>query len=123
MWELRDPKIYYIEFDLDPQQFSNDLFSKTEKGFGVGLETVNVQEFHPLFDESDLPSLFHPLSAISLKEITLSGWKWCHEMSQKRSNHTPVHDIQLGRRKYTFPAREVTFSATFENSFILLFHC
>ena len=35
----------------------------------------------------------------------------------------PAHDIQLGRRKYTFPAKEVTFLATFVNSFILLFPC
>ena len=32
-------------------------------------------------------------------------------------------DIQLGKRKFTFPAKEVTFPATFVNSFILLFHC
>ena len=65
--------------------------------------TIPVQGFHPLFHESDLAPLFHPLSALSLKETTLSGWKWCHKMSQNASNHAPVHDIQLGRSKFTFP--------------------
>merc|ERR1711928_176461 len=40
---------------------------------------ANVQGFHPLFHESDLAPLFHPLSALSLKETTLWGengvWK------------------------------------------------
>ena len=40
---------------------------------------------------------------------------------QKRSNHAPVHDMQLGKRKFTFP-KEVTFPVTFVNSFILFFH-
>jgi len=33
-------------------------------------------------------------------------------MSGKRSNHAPVHDIELGKRKFTFPLKEVTFLAT-----------
>ena len=71
--------------------------------------------FHSLFHESDLAPLYHPLSALSLKETTLSGCKWCLEMSGTRSNNAPVHDIQLGKRKFTFPAKEVTFPATFVN--------
>ena len=38
-------------------------------------------------------------------------------MSQNASNHVPGHDIQLGRRKYTSPAKEVIFpAATFHSS-------
>ena len=33
----------------------------------------NEQGFHPLFHESDLAQLFHPLSASFLKESTFSG--------------------------------------------------
>ena len=36
MLELTDPKIFYMKFDLDLIQFSNDPFSETEKGFGEG---------------------------------------------------------------------------------------
>jgi len=37
---------------------------------------ANVQGFHPLFHESDLAPLFHPLSALSLKERGENGvWK------------------------------------------------
>ena len=33
------------------------------------------------------------------------------------SKHAPGHVIRLGRRKYTFPAKEVTFPAIFVNSY------
>ena len=48
---------------------------KRNKAFGVisTPEEANVQGFHPLFQESDLTPLFHHLSALSLKETTLSG--------------------------------------------------
>ena len=42
-------------------------------GYVQRLETANVQGFQPLFHESDLAPLFHPLLALSLKETTLSG--------------------------------------------------
>ena len=83
---------------------------------------ANVQGFHPLFHESDLAPLFHPLSALSLKETTLSGSNWFLEISGKHSNHAPMHDIQLGQKKITPPAKEVTPPVLFVNSFILLFH-
>ena len=76
LWALTDHEIYYIRFELGPRQTSNVLFSETEKGFGVGptpTEKANVQGFYPLFHDSDLAPLFHPL--------------WCLEMSGKRSNH------------------------------------
>ena len=38
-------------------------------------------------------------------------------MSGKLSNHAPGHDIQLGRSKFTRPAKEVTGPVTFVNSF------
>ena len=44
---------------------------------------AKVQGFHPLFHESDLAPLFHPLSALSLKETPILGCKWCLEMSGK----------------------------------------
>ena len=53
----------------------------------------------------------------------LSGWKWFLEISGKRSNHAPWHEIQLGKSKFTWIAEEVTWIVTFVNSFILLFHC
>ena len=95
MWDLADHQIYFI---------------KKCKGFGVGPTAGDsyLQGFYPLFHESDLVPLFHPLSALSLKETTLSGWKWFLEISGKRSNHAPGHDIQLGQNKFTPPAKEVT---------------
>ena len=124
IWALTDHEIYYIKIELDLRKFSNGPFSETEKGFWVnptpgGSQCTGLSPTH----ESDLAPLFHPLSALSLKETTLSGWKWCHKMSQNASNHAPWHEIQLGKSKFTFPAKEVTFPATFVNSFILLFHC
>ena len=56
-----------------PQQTSNGPFSETEKDLGVGL----------LFHENDLAPLFHPLSALFLKETTLSGSKWFLEILEK----------------------------------------
>ena len=85
--------------------------------FGHCIQRANVQRFQPLFHESDLAPLFHPLSALSLKETTLSGWKWCHKMSQNASNHAHGHEIQLGRSKFTWIAEEVTGIVTFVNSF------
>ena len=91
--------------------------------FGHCIQRANVQRFQPLFHESDLAPLFHPLWTLSVKETTLSGSKWWLKMSERGSNHAPMLDIQVGQKKFTFPAKEVTFPATFVNSFILLFHC
>ena len=68
-------RMTHIKIELDLRKFSNGPFSETEKGFGVNPTpgVANVQGFHPLFHESDLAPLFHPLSALSLKETTFSG--------------------------------------------------
>ena len=78
---------------------SDNNFSCNYKNFGncnreALLEVDNVQGIQKLCQESDLAPLFHPLSAFSLKETTLSGWKWFQKVSGKRSNHAPVHDIE-----------------------------
>ena len=49
------------------------ITSKKVLGWVQRLEVANVQGFHPLFHESDLAPLFRPLSALSLRENTLSG--------------------------------------------------
>ena len=87
IWSLTDHEINYIKFELDLRQTSNGLLSETEKGFGVG--------------------------PTSLKKTTLSGCKWCLEMSGKRSNHASMHNFQLGKVKFTLLTKEVTLPATF----------
>ena len=67
----------------------------------TGKEAANVNGFHPRLYERELAPLFQPLSALSLKETTLSGSNWFLEISGKRSNHAPWHDIQLGKSKFT----------------------
>ena len=125
IWALTEHEIYYIKIELDLRKFSIRPFSETEKGFGVNPTPGGSKctGLHPLFHESDIAPLFHLLLALSLKETTLSGWRWFHKISQNPSNHAHVHDIQLGKGKFTFPAKEATFPAIFVNSFILLFDC
>ena len=67
-----------------PPQYPHNRKSFCQKNLagGVGQNMTS--------NESDLVPLFHPLSAISLKETTLSGWKWCHKMSQNALNHAPL---------------------------------
>ena len=74
----------------------------------------------PLFHVSDLA----PFLALSLKETTLSG---VNGFTKFPTSHfpifesCPVHNFQLGKRKFAFPAKEVAFLATFVNSLILSF--
>ena len=35
IWALTDHDLYYLKFELDPRQTSNDPFTETEGGFGV----------------------------------------------------------------------------------------
>ena len=60
-----------------------------------------VQGFHPLFHESDLAPLFHPLSASFLKETTLSGCSRCHNLSQNGSEYAPGTPFHVGKKKFT----------------------
>ena len=83
---------------MDLRKFSNGLFSETEKGFGVGPTPGGSQC-------TGVSSTLSPPSTLSLKETTLSGSKWCLEMSGRASNQDPVHDIQLGRRKSDVPEK------------------
>ena len=87
--------IICIKIELDLRKFSNSPFSETEKGFRDG-STPGDSQF-----KYDVALLFHPLSTLSLKETTLSGSNWFLEISGKRSNHAPWHEIQLGKSKFT----------------------
>ena len=121
-WALTDHEIYYIKIELDLRKFSNGLFSDTAKGFWV-IPTPGGCRCTGVSSNLSWKWPRATLSALSLNETILSGWKRCLKMSEKRSSHAPRHDIQLGQKKFTRPATEVTLPATFANSFILLFHC
>ena len=60
-----------------------------------------VQGFHPLFHESDLAPLFHPLSASFLKETTFSGCSRFPMISEKRSEYAPGTFFHVGKKKFT----------------------
>ena len=82
LWDLSDPKIlllyilYIWNLSWTPagkHQMTRSRKRKKVLGWVQRLETANVQGFHPFFHENDLAPHFHPLSALSLKETTLSG--------------------------------------------------
>ena len=61
-----------------------------------------VQGFHPLFHESDVTPLFHPLSASFLKETTLSGCSTVHNFSQNGQNMPPGTTLHVGKKNLQF---------------------
>ena len=75
-----------------------------------------VQGFHPLFHESDVTPLFHPLSASFLKETTLSGCSTVQNFSENGQNMPPGTTFHVGKKKLQFRqkrARNCTFCELF----------
>ena len=78
-----------------------------------------VQGFHPLFHESDVTPLFHPLSASFLKETTLSGCSTVHNFSQNGQNMPPGTTLHVGEKKIYSSGKNERGTVKLVNSFIL----
>ena len=95
-----------IEFTIwnliwTPENFQMDVSRKRKKLPEIRWcqNSRIVEGFHPLFHESDLAPLFHPLSALSLKETAFSRCSRCHNLSQNGSEYAPGTFLHEGKKK------------------------
>ena len=91
IFNLTGHKIYKGNLIWTPWNFQMAVSRRRNKIFKIRWcqNSRIVQAFHPLFHESDVTPLFHPLSASFLKETTLSGCSTVHNFSQNGQNMPP----------------------------------